>query len=102
MGYIYAIEDESARYKLGFADDVEKRLPELQVGNAERLTIKYRLQVKDMRRAEQSLHSIFAADRIRLDGEWFKIQNINLLKKIFNIETITEKESELLRSLGLR
>jgi Meiotically Up-regulated Gene 113 (MUG113) protein len=102
MGYIYCIEDESARYKLGFADDVEKRLPELQVGNAERLKIKYRLQIKDMRRAEQSLHSIFAADRIRIDGEWFKIKDILLLKKIFKKETTNEKEEKLLESLGLR
>jgi len=102
MGYIYCIADESARYKLGFADDVEERLPELQVGNAERLKIEYRLQVTDHRRAEKSLHNIFAADRIRMDGEWFKIKDILLLKKIFKIIETTDLEEKYLQQLYLR
>lgn len=102
MGYIYAIIDESARYKLGFAENVEQRRDDLQIGNAERLRIEYRLHVKDTRRAETSIHQIFAADRIRIDGEWFKIKDLLLLKKIFKIEDIDEREYKLLESMGLR
>lgn len=100
MGYIYCIVDQSARYKLGFAENVEQRLSDLQVGNAELLKIEYRLQVKDARRAETALHNIFAADHIR--GEWFKIQNLQLLRKIFRIEETNEREIRLLESMGLK
>lgn len=100
--YVYCISDESERYKLGFAEDVDRRLLELQTGNAERLTIVYRREVKNMRRAETSIHEVFAADRIRQDGEWFKIKNMALLMKIFGVLPITLQEQKMLESLGLR
>lgn len=99
--YIYCITDEQERYKLGFAENVDERLKELQTGNAERLTIVYRMPVKNMRRAETSIHEIFAADRIRQDGEWFKINNIVLLQKVFGVIEITLQEQKMLESLGL-
>lgn len=101
-GYIYCIKDEQERRKLGYAVNVEERRDSLQTGNAERLTIEYRLYVKDTIKAEINIHSLFAADRIRADGEWFKIKDITLLKKIFKEIDTTEREEELLRSLGLR
>lgn len=101
-GYVYVIEDESERYKLGFSKDAEMRIDDLQTGNAEILTIKYRLEVNDMRRAETAIHQLFAADRIRVKGEWFKVTNRELLEKIFRIRDITEREAQLLKSLGLR
>ena len=100
--YVYCIIDESGRRKLGFTDDVDKRLPELQTGNAEKLKIEYRLEVKNMRRAETSLHHLFAADIIRMDGEWYKIKDLVLLKKVFRKEQTTEREEKLLERLGFR
>jgi hypothetical protein len=101
-GYVYVIKDESERRKLGFSYDAEMRLDILQTGNAERLTIEYRLFVKDMLRAEDALHNLFAADRIRTDGEWFKITNMTLFNKIFKKELTDEREEKLLESMGLR
>lgn len=101
-GFVYAIEDESARIKLGMADDVDTRLKELQTGNAERLTVKYRLQVNNMKRAEDALHNLFAAYRLRADGEWFSGFDLQLLAKIFGAVDITEREELLLKGLGLR
>ena len=101
-GFIYVIKDESERRKLGLAEDVEQRLKQLQTGNAERLTIEYRLQVEDMERAETSLHHLFAADRIRADGEWFKIKDMSLLLKVLKIAQTTAIEEKYLKQLGLR
>lgn len=101
-GYVYVIKDESERRKLGFSYDAEMRLDILQTGNAERLTVEHRLFVKDMLRAEDALHNLFAANRIRADGEWFKIQDMLLFLKIFKIEATNEREEKLLESMGLR
>lgn len=102
IGYIYCIEDESERYKLGLSKDADYRLDTLQTGNAEVLIIKYRIQVNDMKRAETGIHQLFAADRIRANGEWFKIKDRILLEKVFKLKDITERELKLLQSLGLR
>lgn len=101
-GYVYVILDESERRKLGFSYDAEMRLDILQTGNAERLTVEYRLFVKDMLRAEDALHNLFAADRIRTDGEWFKIKDMLLFLKIFKKEPTDAREERLLESMGLR
>ena len=101
-GYVYVIADEQGRRKLGKAEDVDQRRNELQTGNADILTIEYRLAVKDMTKAELALHSLFAADRIRLNSEWFIIRNLYLLDKVFKHVEISEREYILLESLGLR
>ncbi len=101
-GYVYAIKDESNRYKLGKSENVLQRLMELQTGNAERLTIAHTLKVLDIDKAEVSLHELFASGRIRSDGEWFRIENIDLFKKVFRATDTTEREEKLLESLGLR
>lgn len=100
-GYVYAIQDESARIKLGFAVDVDARILELQTGNAEQLTIVYRLMVEDMKKAEDSLHMLFASSHIR--GEWFNLNKIQrqLLEKIFTTMEKTPREQHMLRTLGL-
>lgn len=104
-GYVYVIQDEQQRIKLGFADNVEERLAQLQTGNADVLMIVYRLRVNNMRKAETALHSLFAAYRLRKENEWFRPFNEKdtiLLAKIFGAECITAQEQYLLESLGLR
>lgn len=101
-GYVYVILDESERRKLGFSHDADMRLDILQTGNAERLTVECRLYVTDMLKAETALHNLFAADRIRIDGEWFKIKDITLFQKIFKKIGTTEREEQQITSLGLR
>ncbi len=99
-GYVYVISDEQNRVKLGLSIDADMRLDILQIGNADLLTVKYRLLVKNMKKAEDALHSIFSGDHIR--GEWYKIKNIELFNKIFRIADTNERDERLLESLGLR
>lgn len=101
-GYIYAIEDESQRIKLGMAENVDKRRNELQTGNAEVLTVLFLYPVKNMKKAEDALHDLFAAGRIRPNSEWFVIHDTKLLYKIFGVIDISDREKALLESLGLR
>ena len=104
-GFIYVLLDETGRRKLGKTiNDVDKRVKQLQTGNAEVITIEYRLQVNDMRQAEKAIHTLFAASRLRINGEWFKLSDseLILLKKIFKAGDITPREERLLTQLGLR
>ena len=57
-----------------------------------------------MHKAETSLHSLFAAYRLRSDGEWFKLdeQANVLLRKVFGALDTTDRENVLLKGLGLR
>lgn len=102
-GYIYVLKDSSNRRKLGLGIDVDRRRKQLQTGNAEQITIEYRLHVNNMQQAETGLHAIFAAQRLRI-GEWFELDEPDLvvLKKIFGAEHITELECKQMRLLGLR
>jgi len=103
-GFVYVLLDENGRRKLGLGVNVEKRVKQLQTGNAERITIEYRLEVSDMRRAEKSIHNLFAASRLRVDGEWFKLSDseLLLLQKVFKAADTTIREEKLLLGLGLR
>lgn len=101
-GYVYVIIDQTERRKLGFSKDADMRLDTLQIGNADILTVEHRLLVNDMKRAEDALHNLFAADRIRTNGEWFKITDMELFNKIFRVTQTDEREEQLLERLGLR
>ena len=102
-GYVYVIIDESQRIKLGYSNDADIRLHELQIGNAEQLRVYQRLHVQDMVQAEKSLHILFAPWHIR--GEWFYLHEEArpLFNKIFlKQSTLNARELALLESLGLR
>lgn len=104
-GFVYVLLDEQHRRKLGkTVNDVEKRVKQLQTGNAERITIEYRLAVNDMRRAETAIHTLFAASRLRINGEWFKLSEseLILLQKVFKAADTTAIEERQLTQLGLR
>lgn len=68
MAYIYLIRG-GAFYKIGIADNPQKRLKELQTGNAERLELVRAVACLDAKNAERFLHSHFR--RKQRVGEWF-------------------------------
>ncbi len=74
----YFIEDESGRVKIGSSVDVRERIGQLQIGNAEHLTL---IAVIDM--SEKALHQHYNDSQIR--GEWFDPQLdpwLNLLVQV--------------------
>ena len=56
---------------MGFSNDPQKRLKQLQTGHAEKLELYYQHEVDDGRLYEGLLHKSFAHQR-RL-GEWFNL-----------------------------
>lgn len=73
--YVYFIREcigDLAPVKIGIADDIDKRMQELQIGNSRRLVLAAKLGPFTRARAfdiEMKMHSKFHKHRIR--GEWF-------------------------------
>lgn len=74
--FVYAIGDGHGRVKIGTADDVRKRIRQLQTGNASRLYLIAYLRLRyrfDADRVERAAHEENHADR--LSGEWFAMSD---------------------------
>ncbi len=84
--YVYFIQSgKKGAIKIGKANNVDKRMAELQVGNQYLLRVVAQIPCKSSKHAElteKRLHRFFAKQKIR--GEWFQ-GNINL-NKINDIE----------------
>ena len=79
---IYFIADNHNRVKIGFTNDLKRRLTELQISQAERLTPIYYIEDGDIV-FENHIHSI--CKKYLISGEWFDIKVIeeHLLKHSF-------------------
>jgi hypothetical protein len=73
---LYLIGDENGRVKIGSANNTKKRLKELQTGNPDRL--KVIAEFEDMGRQETFAQRLRSENRIRKDGEWFKLDEKSL------------------------
>ena len=73
MGFVYLIADNEGRYKIGStrAKKVDKRLKQLQTGNASELCIKETFETEHPFKLEKMLHNHF--ENKRLSGEWFEL-----------------------------
>lgn len=72
--YLYAIQDSSTGYvKLGYSNDPDQRLCELQTGNSSVLRVVHRAKIREdrARPVEQQLHQELNHHRVR--GEWFDL-----------------------------
>ena len=73
MGYVYLIGEtnNNGRYKIGStrAKDVNRRLKQLQTGNASELYIKEAFETEQPFKLEKMLHNHFKYKN--LSGEWF-------------------------------
>jgi hypothetical protein len=76
FSFVYAIGDGHGNVKIGTADDVRKRIQQLQTGNANRLYLIAFLRLGsryDADRVERAAHADNAIDRTI--GEWFSISD---------------------------
>lgn len=103
--FVYMIRaGEKGPIKIGKAENVERRLAELQTANYEELKIIAIIPCGSTKAAEyveRGIHKRFARSRIR--GEWFKgnIKFSNVQEKLINVEhrEANEKAREAGRAL---
>jgi len=76
MTNLYFIKNEDA-IKIGYSDDVDKRLSELQIANSNNLKILYIIENIDPS-FEKHVHGV--CERYKIKGEWFKKEVIEHLQ----------------------
>ena len=79
--------------KIGYSDDPDRRLKELQTGNPYKIKICFALPCatkKDAVRMEANLHRLVTAKYRRLCGEWFLIYG-DIIKLIRDAQKLTGK-----------
>lgn len=80
--------------KVGVADDVHKRMKQLQTGNPKELRLVMHFECNDREHAfylEKTIHSFL--DAKRMHGEWFKVTKSKLMKVIDNLGKTNEISS---------
>lgn len=75
-GYIYVIRSENGKYKIGKAQDVNKRLQSLQTGTPEKLELVLTIKTSNKNVLETICHRQFSSKKIR--GEWFSLTDDDL------------------------
>lgn len=72
--YLYVITDDRRETcKIGYSEDPDRRVAELNVGNPLRLLVEHRVRVPEhrARAMERKLH--FELGHCRVQGEWFRV-----------------------------
>lgn len=93
--------EESGIYKIGIAKNPEKRIKQLQTGNAEKLVLKHKYETEYFRQIEKYWHSMYSIDK--KEGEWFgltlehEMRFLTECKKVENnIKTLIESENKFI------
>lgn len=93
--HVYFICDlASNAFKIGKADDVDRRIGELQIGNPNPLTLLHSIKFQSSDESfyyEKKYHKFF--EHLRLNGEWFKFDEI-ILKNFLSNEIKIEPKSK--------
>lgn len=79
MNIYFILDKKSNAVKIGKANDISQRLPDLQTGNPNELTLLNYIQCpsEDKSKAlEKELHRRFDSLRIRENGEWFHYEKV--------------------------
>lgn len=85
---IYLIRSkENGYYKIGISKNPQKRLKQLQTGNASELEIIHLYKTEYASKIEKTLHNLYSHNR--LEGEWFDlsiVEALNIKEQIKKIE----------------
>lgn len=91
MSYLYLIYDGTYT-KIGFTNDTNKRLKQLQTGNPNRLNILYSLKTDLAEQIEYELLNKYS--KYRLNGEWFKLENHIIGEIVIFLDSLKNNSNE--------
>lgn len=82
--YLYLFESDGF-YKIGVANNVQRRRDDLQTGNPHRINIVAACKVEQPYHVEWYLHTIFS--KLNTQSEWFRLvaEEVSLVKETFVI-----------------
>jgi len=96
MGYIYLIEntiDNSTKYKIGYTNNISRRLKELSTGNPGELNIIKQFETKWDRKVETIMHKKYKY--LNIKNEWFTLTEKNVNSFLYDCGKI-EKNFDFL------
>lgn len=76
-GFIYLIQGENGRYKIGCSANPKARLSQLKVSSCEDHTLIHTYKVNDMYLEEKKLHEMLKDSRVH--SEWFELSEDEIL-----------------------
>lgn len=79
-GYVYLLEGENHRYKIGASKNPKDRLKQLKISSCENHKLKHTIKSNDMFLLEKELHLKFSDKRVH--SEWFELSenDVNIIK----------------------
>ena len=87
--YIYLIKnDTDDLYKIGFSNDVYKRLKQLETGNPYKLVLIDKFKTNHKRKIETTLHNTLK--HLNVNGEWFRLSE----EFVKNFNSICQKHED--------
>ncbi|MGL5049585.1 MAG: GIY-YIG nuclease family protein [Fusobacteriaceae bacterium] len=81
--YLYVIQNEVGRVKIGITSELKKRFGALETGGGLEIVKKFYVEEKNKEALEKSLHKTF--EEYRTLGEWFNIDIGSVLKKLIQL-----------------
>ena len=84
---VYVISDGTGYVKIGIANDLKKRLKELQIGNPRDLSVVRLINTRDDASTEYCIHAMLEKFRVRLrsnvyHAEWFSDECLSILNSL--------------------
>lgn len=96
IGFVYLIRNSMTNhYKIGITNNVQDRLQHLQTANSAKLELLTSVKTSDPPLLEKELHTKFAVKR--LEGEWFKLTNVDVEYVVQRFKDVQQAESEKLQ-----
>jgi hypothetical protein len=94
IGYVYLIHHQGTdQYKIGRTTDLKNRLSQLQTGCPGVLYFKHFIALPgcDVSKAEAYLHRQWVEQRIRTNGEWFRLGFFDVPAVVQDMERIASR-----------
>jgi len=88
LKFIYLLKlNSTGYYKIGYTNNVNKRIKELSTGSYDTITLVNKYESKFYREIEKYLHNIYKS--LKIKGEWFDLgieEENNFLKNCLLVE----------------
>jgi hypothetical protein len=94
MGKVYLLTNNNGFYKIGVTKgDIDRRIKSLQTGNPNKIELVNYYESNNYRKIESWFHRIY--EDIRLEGEWFLLNEDHINNFLLEAENINNKVNAL-------
>jgi hypothetical protein len=97
-GYVYGIRNlDNNHLKVGFSNDPQRRLRQLQTANSSKLEIVFTVRADNWMGSEKAFHRALSGDTLR--GEWFSSAAADNVQTVMRADPSLNVASEVVRAV---